>query len=92
MCAAVFPDSEAPAPSTEAGERRQLTVMFVDLVGSTALSGSLDPELWRDILRSYQAHANCYITKPVDFGQFMKVVQSIEGFWLTVVTLPKDGI
>ena len=41
-----------------------------------------------DILRSYQLHANCYITKPVDFKQFMLVVKSIEDFWLTVVKLP----
>jgi two-component system, chemotaxis family, response regulator Rcp1 len=43
----------------------------------------------RDILRSYELHANCYITKPVDFEQFIGVVKSIEQFWLTVVTLPK---
>jgi chemotaxis family two-component system response regulator Rcp1 len=41
-----------------------------------------------DIIRSYNLHANCYITKPVDFEQFMKVVRSIEDFWLTVVKLP----
>ena len=41
-----------------------------------------------DIVRSYQLHANCYITKPVDFKQFMHVVRSIEEFWLTVVKLP----
>jgi chemotaxis family two-component system response regulator Rcp1 len=41
-----------------------------------------------DVLRSYDLHANSYITKPVDFDQFIKVVQSIEEFWLTVVTLP----
>jgi two-component system, chemotaxis family, response regulator Rcp1 len=44
-----------------------------------------------DILRSYQLHANCYVTKPVDFKQFLKVVKSIEEFWLTVVKLP-NGI
>jgi two-component system, chemotaxis family, response regulator Rcp1 len=42
-----------------------------------------------DIVRSYQLHANCYITKPVDFKQFMRVVKSIEEFWLTVVKLPQ---
>jgi CheY-like chemotaxis protein len=42
-----------------------------------------------DILRAYDLHANCYITKPVDFGQFMDVVHKIEGFWLTVVALPE---
>ena len=41
-----------------------------------------------DILRAYDLHANCYITKPVDFKQFMSVVKSIESFWLTVVKLP----
>lgn len=41
-----------------------------------------------DIVRSYQLHANCYITKPVDLEQFLKVVRSIEDFWLTVVRLP----
>jgi len=41
-----------------------------------------------DILKSYDHHANCYITKPVDFDQFMRVVRSIEDFWLQVVKLP----
>ncbi len=60
-----------------------------------------DPELMRipvvvlttsraeeDVLRAYEYYANCYITKPVDFQQFLHVVQSIEDFWLTVVKLP----
>ena len=42
----------------------------------------------QDILRSYDLHANCYVTKPVDLEQFIKVVQTIEEFWLTIVTLP----
>jgi len=41
-----------------------------------------------DILSAYDLYANCYITKPVDFKQFMSVVKSIENFWLTVVKLP----
>jgi CheY-like chemotaxis protein len=41
-----------------------------------------------DILRSYQLHANCYITKPVNFDRFLEVVKSIESFWLSVVVLP----
>jgi two-component system, chemotaxis family, response regulator Rcp1 len=41
-----------------------------------------------DVLRAYHLHANCYITKPVDFNRFMEVVKSIENFWLTVVSLP----
>jgi CheY-like chemotaxis protein len=42
-----------------------------------------------DILRSYELHANCYITKPVDLMQFMKVVRTIDNFWLAIVKLPK---
>ncbi len=41
-----------------------------------------------DICRAYELHANCYISKPVDFEQFVKVVQSLEHFWFTVVKLP----
>jgi CheY-like chemotaxis protein len=44
-----------------------------------------------DILKTYNLHANCYITKPLDLDQFMKVVKSIEDFWLTIVKLPSDG-
>jgi two-component system, chemotaxis family, response regulator Rcp1 len=43
-----------------------------------------------DVLRAYSLHANCYITKPVDFNRFMDVVKSIESFWLTVVRLPDE--
>ena len=43
----------------------------------------------QDVLASYKLQANCYITKPVDLDQFIKVVNSIEDFWLTVVTLPR---
>jgi DNA-binding NarL/FixJ family response regulator len=45
----------------------------------------------RDILDAYDNHANCYITKPLDLGQFMEVVKSIEEFWLTIVKLPPDA-
>ncbi len=41
-----------------------------------------------DILRAYHLSANCYITKPVDFGQFIKIVRTIEEFWLMIVALP----
>jgi CheY-like chemotaxis protein len=63
-----------------------------------------DPELMRipvvvltmshaeeDILKSYDLHANCYISKPVDIERFIEVVSSIEGFWLTIVKLPDEG-
>ena len=42
----------------------------------------------QDILRSYNLHANSYITKPIDLDQFIKVVKAVESFWLTIVTLP----
>jgi CheY-like chemotaxis protein len=41
-----------------------------------------------DIVKSYNLHANSYITKPVDFDQFIKVIRAIEDFWLEVVRLP----
>ena len=60
-----------------------------------------DPSLWRipivvltiskaeeDVLKAYDLHANCYITKPMDFNRFMEVIRSIEDFWLAVVKLP----
>lgn len=61
----------------------------------------LDPKLTRipvvimttsqaeeDIAKAYDLHVNCYITKPMDLDQFIKVARSIEDFWLTVVKLP----
>jgi two-component system response regulator len=41
-----------------------------------------------DILHSYNLHANCYVTKPVDMNQFLKIVQQIEAFWFAIVKLP----
>jgi CheY-like chemotaxis protein len=41
-----------------------------------------------DVLRSYQLHANCYISKPVDLAKFSNIIRSIEDFWLTVAKLP----
>ncbi len=41
----------------------------------------------KDVILTYNLHANCYITKPVDFGQFIDVIKSIENFWFTVVNL-----
>ena len=65
MCGGVFatepqassqtlPHSDPPGPAPSDGERRQLTVLFADVVGATALSGSLDPESLRNVLRAYQ--------------------------------------
>ncbi len=41
-----------------------------------------------DIFKAYNLHANCFITKPIDLNQFLKVVHSIEDFWLSIVKLP----
>jgi two-component system, chemotaxis family, response regulator Rcp1 len=43
----------------------------------------------QDVVQAYNLYANCYITKPMDLDQFLKVVRSIEDFWLIVVTLPQ---
>lgn len=43
-----------------------------------------------DILKAYNLAANCYITKPVDFDQFVRIVQSIENFWFAIVKLPPE--
>ena len=45
-------------------------------------------EAEQDILRAYNLHCNCYITKPVDLDRFVSIVRSIEDFWLTIVRLP----
>jgi len=42
-----------------------------------------------DVLKAYQLHANCYLVKPVDFEQFLKIVRAIEAFWLELVILPQ---
>ena len=44
-----------------------------------------------DILKTYELHANCYITKPVEIGQFMKVIKTVGDFWFSIVKLPPDG-
>lgn len=43
----------------------------------------------RDIQSAYELHANCYISKPVNFTEFIEAVRSLEGFWLRIVRLPK---
>ncbi len=43
-----------------------------------------------DILRSYELHANCFVTKPVELERFAQVVRSIEGFWFSIVKLPPE--
>ena len=48
-------------------------------------------EAEQDIIKAYESHANCYVTKPADFDQFIRVVRSIEDFWFTIVRLPTEG-
>jgi len=43
-----------------------------------------------DIVKTYELHANCYITKPVDLDQFSKVVKAIGDFWFSIVKLPNE--
>ncbi len=45
-----------------------------------------------DIMKSYNLHANCYISKPVGLDKFIDVVKSVEDFWLTIVKLPPNGM
>jgi DNA-binding response OmpR family regulator len=44
-----------------------------------------------DVIKSYNLHANCFITKPIDLHQFLNVVKAIEDFWLSIVVLPPNG-
>ena len=48
-------------------------------------------EAEQDILRTYDLHANCYLTKPVDLDQFISIVRSVENFWLQLVKLPREA-
>jgi two-component system, chemotaxis family, response regulator Rcp1 len=48
-------------------------------------------EVDEDVINSYDLHANCFITKPVDLDRFLSVIKSIECFWLSIVQLPHDG-
>ena len=45
----------------------------------------------QDISMAYDSHANCYVTKPIDFDQFVNVVKSIQDFWFSIVQLPKEA-
>ena len=44
-----------------------------------------------DVLRSYGLHANCYITKPIEFERFVEVIRTVGDFWFSIVTLPRDA-
>ncbi|MFP4531590.1 MAG: response regulator [Desulfobacterales bacterium] len=45
----------------------------------------------QDVLKTYNLHANCYVSKPIDLEQFTRVVQSIQDFWFSIVVLPPQG-
>lgn len=47
-------------------------------------------EAEKDIMKSYQLHANCYVTKPMGLDGFVEVISAIEDFWLTIVKLPTE--
>ena len=47
-------------------------------------------EAEQDIVKSYELHANCYITKPVDLDKFVEIIHGIENFWLSIVKLPQS--
>jgi CheY-like chemotaxis protein len=69
---------EVLAELKQSAELRSIPVVILTTSASEA-----------DIHGSYQHHANCYITKPVDLEGFLKVVKSIDSFWLSVVKLPR---
>jgi CheY-like chemotaxis protein len=46
-------------------------------------------EAEQDVLRTYELHGNCYITKPVDLEKFLHIVRAVESFWLAIVKLPR---
>lgn len=64
-------------------EDQQLRTIPVVILTSSEAEG--------DIVQTYNLHANCYVVKPVDFEKFIKVIRSINDFWLTVVKLPPVG-
>jgi chemotaxis family two-component system response regulator Rcp1 len=75
-----LPKKDGRAVLKEIKEDPELKVIPV-----VVLTTSRAPE---DILRSYSLHANCYISKPVQFEEFKRIVRSIEAFWFDVVALP----
>ncbi len=78
-----LPRKDGRAVLAEIREDKRLTAIPVVILTTSQAE--------KDILHAYEFHANCYITKPVDFEQFLGVIKAIEGFWLSVVKLPPDG-
>jgi CheY-like chemotaxis protein len=75
-----LPKKDGRAVLTEIKSDEQLKKIPVVVLTTSAAE--------EDIARAYASHANCYINKPVDLDQFLRVVHSIEDFWLTVTKLP----
>ena len=73
---------EAPRPDVLAEIKFDPDLKLIPVVIMTTSQAE------QDVMQSYQLHANCYITKPVNFDRFMEVVKSIENFWLSVIVLP----
>lgn len=71
--------------------------VLAEIKGDVALRGIpvvivTSSEAEEDIARSYDLHANCYVSKPLELDQFTQVVRSIESFWFTIVKLPSRGM
>lgn len=45
----------------------------------------------QDVTRAYKLHANCYLTKPIEMDNFLKMIRSVEDFWLSIARLPDNG-
>jgi CheY-like chemotaxis protein len=105
MEAISFLKKKPPYRNTETPDLILLDINLPKMDGTEVLSIiKTDPDLKRipvimlttsssekDILASYDNHANCYITKPVDLDRFMDVVRTIEDFWISIVKLPKTA-
>jgi chemotaxis family two-component system response regulator Rcp1 len=72
-------------------DRREVLAEFKGSPKSIPVVILRTPASETDIQGSYQHHANCYITKPVDLEGFLKVVRRIDSFWSSVVSLPRKA-
>ena len=88
--AAVVPDIiilDLNLPSTDGKEVLEI-IKFDPLLKRIPVIVLTSSEADKDIAESYDLHANCYIVKPVNVGEFMEVVQGVEHFWNDIVCLP----